>query len=294
MRLVNGPDRKTIAGQIDRMDPVALVFAVHAVVLVATDSVESSVAVAGIAALLVVARFTLGLLVRRSPTRAGTVAMARSVVSTVLVGAAVVADGGTESPLFFWFLILLAWEGLISSRFRLVALCAVAAVTYVAVIFVADDVTAASVGRFGLFITFMLVLVAGRTVLDEYETRVLRMDSMVATLVHDMPMAVAVFDADRDTVLYANGAARVMGLNDRDAMARLIPAGIGSGGEAAAERGISSLAWLIERGGWEPMQPQIFRSVGGPKRTYRIGFHPRRLESGAPILLVYGEEVPES
>lgn len=273
----------TIAGRIDRIDPVSIVFAAHSVVLAASDRLARPVAVLVLTALLLAVRYGFAIVARRATESEASIELAGAVASTILVGAVVAADGGTESPLFFWFLILLAWQALRFTRQRFLWLCGAAAVSYVLVLVVADDVTSASLGRFGLFVTFMFVLASGRTMIDEYQLRVRRMDAMVSTVVQDMPMAVAIFDADRETVLYANGMARAMGLVDRDAMARLIVADPAAGSAV-------SLAHLIHQRAWEPLRPQVFTALPGHDRLYRIGFHPRRLEDGAPILVVYGEE----
>lgn len=266
---------------------MAIILALHAAGLLLAGTLVRPVAIAILTALLVVARWLLRSVGRRrrQPEARRFYLLATSALSIIVVGAVVVADGGTESPLFFWMLIVLAWQALLFERRDLILLDGVAAATYLGVIFAAADVSATSVARFALLLAFMLVLYSGRTVLDGYRTRVRRMDAVIATLVHDLPMAVAVFDSDRETVLYANTAAEGMGLDDRAAMARLVPT------DPSLRRGAGTLGESIHFRAWEALPPRTYQRLGEPDRLFRVGVRPERLEDGAAILVVYGEDV---
>lgn len=280
-------DRDSFAGRMDRYDPVAIILALHASGLLIAGALAHPFAIAILTGLLVVARWVLRSVGRRAPG-AGVrrlYLLTTSILSTIVVGSVVIADGGTESPLFFWMLIVLAWQALLFERRDLLLLGAVAAATYVVVIIAANDVSATSIARFALLLAFMLVLYSGRTILDDYRIRMRRMDAMIATLVQDLPMAVAVFDSDRETVLYANTAAEGMGLDDRDAMARLVPT------DPSLRRGVGTLGESIHFRAWEPLPPRTYQPLGETDRIYRVGARPERLEDGAAILVVYGEDV---
>ncbi|MGA7269435.1 MAG: hypothetical protein WB239_00005, partial [Acidimicrobiia bacterium] len=243
-------------------------------------------AIAILTGLLVVARWVFGSLGRRAkePEVRRLYRLATSALSTLVVGAVIVADGGTESPLFFWMLIVLAWQALLFERRDLLILDGVAAATYLVVIIAANDVSATSIARFALLLAFMLVLYSGRTVLDGYRARVRHMDAMIATLVQDLPIAVAVFDSDRETVLYANTVAEEMGLDDRDAMTRLVPT------DPSLRRGAGTLGESIHFRAWEPLPPRTYQPLGSD-RLFRVGARPERLGDGTAILVVYGEDI---
>lgn len=257
--------------------------ALHAIGLVLTDSAARPMLLLLLTGGLVLTRLLLGVVARNGD--ASRALLARSVLSLLLVNAAVAADGGTESPVFFWVLLLLAWQALLYPKQRLLLLGGVAAASYLTVVAVTGGFTPASALRFGLLVAFVLILVTGRMVLDDYQSRVGRMDDILSTLVRDLPVAVAVFDSDRETVLYANQAARELGLDDRAGMARLVA------DDPSQPSARATLGELVHSWGWEPLPPRRFRPVGDRQRVFQVGMLPRRLDNGAPILVVYGEEL---
>lgn len=277
--------RTSWVANIDRLDPVSIVLGLHALGLILAGSLDRPSVVGGVTAALILIRIAGGHLARSGGQPRRGWLLGREVGSTLLAGVVVVAEGGTESPLFFWLLILLAWQALVLNRASLTILGGTAVVTYLGIVVAASDVTATSVARLGLFVAFILVLVAGRTLMEHYERRLRRLDATVAAVVADMPFAVAVLDGDRETVLYANAAARAIGIDSKETMAQLVPVG------RPRTDHIVTLAEIVEQRAWEHRSMEEFRPIGHPDRRHRIGFDARRLEDGAPIVLLYGEDV---
>jgi hypothetical protein len=111
---------------------------------------------------------------------------------------------------------------------------------------------------------------------------------MLNSLLSIATMGVVLYDADRQTPLFANDAARAIGLADYTGMARLIP------DDAAHSVKIDTLASLVEDAGWLPYAPRLFRVIGDPDRRFWVGLQALRVENAAPVILVYGEEVAAS
>jgi hypothetical protein len=270
--------------RIERLDPVSLVFAAHAIALALTGNVLRPVLVISLVAAMVVLRFALREISVARHDGQG-IYVLRSVISIVIVAAVIAADGGTESPFFFWLLLILTWQALRFRQgdFRILLLVGLAA--YIVTVLAAGDITATSIARFGLFVSFALVLSLGRFLLEQYESEIHRLDSMVRSVIDEAPLAVAIYDSDRDTLMFANGTAEKLGLATHDGLARIVPVADVSGGAP-----IVTLASMIEEAGWEPYGPADFKPIGDPQRIMRIGFHVRRLEAGRPIVFVYGQE----
>ena len=273
--------------RLERFDPVSIVFALHMIVLLVTGSTLRPLPIALMTLSLVTVRLILGLWMQRRTSRAWWKGM-RSVFTFLLIGGVIVADGGTESPFFFWLLLLLTWETVTASTKDFRNGVVVATGVYVTVALLAGDVTATSVARFGLFVAFIFVLAAGRMILGAYESRIRRYELMLNSLLSIATMGVVLYDADRQTPLFANDAARAIGLADYTGMARLIP-------DAAAHSvKIDTLASLVEGAGWLPYAPRLFRVIGDPDRRFWVGLQALRVENAAPVILVYGEEVAAS
>lgn len=268
--------------RIERFDPMTAIFVVHGAALLLSGSVEHPVLVASLVLALASVRLGLGWMDRRGLS--ATQQLIRTVLSVVLVAAVVVADGGTESPFFFWMILLLSWQALIFGRRRFVGLGVLMGVAYMGVV-VLTDFTAASAARFGLFLALFAVLLAGRVVLESHEVEIRRLDGIVGVLVEDAPIGLVVFDSDRDTVLYANDAARAIGFDSHEGMARLLPVRSHPG------EGIKTLAGMVMDSGFSRSVPQAFHRIGEPERPFWIGFHPHRMPDAGSVVFVYGNEL---
>lgn len=269
-----------ILDQIDRWDPPAFIFFLHALALALLDSTQAPLTIILLAGAMALIR----LIATWFSTRSG-IRFAAAVASTVIAYAVVIVDGGLESPFFFWILILLGWQSVTFHRHRTVRLGAVSVAGYVTTLLITSDSTPESLARLGLLIAFILVLVVGRTILDRQEAEVRRLDDMVTTLIDNATMALAVLDADRETVLYANPAAHRMGLTSRDSMAHLIL------DDTRQLQKVTTLADLVVGAGYQAAPMRAFRLIGSPTSEYRIGYHPRREPGSNPVVLVYGVEI---
>ncbi|CAN5894895.1 hypothetical protein BH23ACT5_BH23ACT5_07220 [soil metagenome] len=277
------PAKSRTIRNLERFDPVTAVFVVHGVALLVGGAVLRPMLVAYLLAALALVRLGLGWMNDRGLS--DTQLVIRTSLSIFLVAAVVVADGGTESPFFFWMILLLSWQALIFTRRQFVIMGALMGVAYLAAVIVSDDITAASGARLGLFAALFAVLLAGRIILESHEVEIRRLDGIVGALVEDAALGVAVFDSNRDTLLYSNDAARAIGFDTFDGMARLLPVR-DHGGE-----GITTLAGLVMTAGFDRSVPQTFHRIGQPERRFWIGFHPHRLPGADPVVLVYGNEL---
>lgn len=269
--------------QLQRWDPLAFIFLAHGVGLSLAGETGNPVAVSLLSGGLAVGRLALAWLLPR-----GTEPTARFVIallSAALTYTVVLVDGGTESPFFFWVLLLLGWQALVLDQkiFRRIGVVNVAA--YLLVVAIVSDLTAAAIFRFGLLVAFILTLALGREVLDRREEEVARLDDVVRGIIDDAPMAMAVLDADRDTLLYANTAAHGMGIDSRDAMAHLLL------DDPARPQRITTLADLVVGSGFHQSPLRTYRHIGSARPQYRIGFHPRRVGQARPVVLVYGLDI---
>src|SRR5690606_8841459 len=165
--------------------------------MAAAGETQSPVAVAVLSAVLAVARLGLGWWLGRGDiTR---VQFARSLVSMALAYGVVLVDGGVESPFFFWVLLILGWQvlDLPQRLFRYLGFTAIAA--YLIVVLITVELTAPALFRASLLAAFVFVLSLGRWMLDIREAEVARLDEVVKGIMNDAPLAVAVFDHDRET-----------------------------------------------------------------------------------------------
>ena len=117
--------------------------------------------------------------------------------------------------------------------------------------------------------------------LDHREAEVARLDEVVKGIMDDAPLAVSVFDYDRDTLLYANAAAHSMGIASLDTMAHLLLEGENRSGP------VTTLADLVIGSGFRRSPVRTYRHIREGS-TYRIGFHPRMVDGAPPIVVVYG------
>jgi hypothetical protein len=273
--------------RFEKYDLVSIAFALHAMAIILTESAADPVLTALLTVVMLATRTVLGVFAKKRSIRYP-VLLIRGLITLLLIGAVMVADGGTDSRFFLWLLLLLSWQAVISplSDFRIMALFAAA--VYVIVAFApAGNVTGTAFARFGLLVAFLFVLGAGRVLLEGYEARIRRLEHTVVAILSISAMGVVVYDSDRQTPLFANDTAIAMGLASLEGMARLIPDG------STDHVKIDTLASLVEDAGWLAYEPRLFRVVGDPNRMLRIGLHALRLDDAEPVVLVYGEVVPE-
>ena len=105
-------------------------------------------------------------------------------------------------------------------------------------------------------------------------------------LIDEAPVALAVLDADRDSLLYANDAARQIGITSLDEMARLVL------DEDFPLRRVTTLADLVVGAPFQPSPMRLYRAISSRTDEYRIGFAPRKADSAAPVVGVYGDWTP--
>lgn len=184
--------------------PMMVVVAIHAAVMIALDQLQRPLAVgilvAGVLAL------ELGLLaVTRSP---GGLFLGDA-ASQVVAGVAVALDGGTESPLFFWVLLLFAGQALRHGGRRLSALAIVVLVTYAGVIAAIDELTVASITRFALLLAFCGGLVYLRRHVDREAVVARRLDQLIRVGLDSAPLGGAVLD-EHLAPLYLNERAATL------------------------------------------------------------------------------------
>src|SRR5690606_40294609 len=129
---------------------------------------------------------------------------------------------------------------------------------FVVTLFLAAAIRPESLARLALLIAFSFSLVVGGTILDRQEAETRRLDDMISTLIEDAPMAVAVLDADRETVLYANPTAHRLGLTSRDSMARLVL------DDTRQLQKVTTLADLVVGAGFQAAPMRAFRPIGSP------------------------------
>lgn len=271
--------RTQLIGNIDRWDPIAFIIAAHGLGLAIAGETESPVLIAVLAGSLAMGRLAV---VWTSPANpSGTGRLAMSAASVLVTYVVIVLDGGTESPFFFWVLLLLGWQALIFDRSRLLLLGGLNLGAYLTTIAVTGEWGVTSLARMALLVAFVFALWVGRTVQDQQASDIARLDEMVGTVVSDAPMAVSIFDADRDTVLYANQAAREMGINDIDSMARLVL----DNGNAPH---LTTLAAQVVGSGFESAPLRTYRPIGQTEGGYQIGYHARRGTAGRSLVVVYG------
>lgn len=269
-----------ILSRIDRWDPPAFIFLLHGLSLALAGETDAPLIVSLLSGVLAVIRLIASWL-----TSAAFARMASAVLSVGLAFAVIVVDGGLESPFFFWVLVLLGWQALTFRRLQFLQIGGVTVAAYLVTLVVTGDTTTASIARLGLLIAFIGALAVGRTILERREAEVRRLDDMMSTLIEEATMAVAILDADRETVLYANPAAHRMGLTSRENMARLILE------DPDRLQKVTTLAELVVGAGFQPSPLRAFRPIGSPASEYRIGYHPRRPSGEDSVVLVYGVEI---
>lgn len=218
-----------------RWDALTVGLGAHGVALFLLDEMTRPALGAGIVAGFVAWRAAMRFwrLRTRDPLSAHRIEMIRAVGSLLLAAGLVASDGGTESPVFFWPLIILAWNALVHSVDDFGILIAVTLATYIAVVALVRDYTATSMARFGLLVIFCGVLQVGILRLRTQGRHSAELTRLLREVLDRAPVGLAVADEETGEVAFANEDFTGLGLNDdevRDAAARAHLAQVG--GEA--------------------------------------------------------------
>lgn len=198
---------------IERWDPVGIILTVHGLALFVLDEVANPPLALALIVVLAVWRLSNRLIARsdRGGSRATMILNAEG-GSLVLAAALVAADGGTESPFFFWPLILLAWSALLFTRRQLTVMVGITVVSYIGVVVLASDITATSTARLGLLLAFGGVLIVARSRLDYHRASAERSESLLRDAIGVTPASLMVLAADDYQPVYINHAAHEMRL----------------------------------------------------------------------------------
>lgn len=276
--------RSAIRGSVDslvervaRFDLVTVVLVVHGTVLLAGGQVLNRAWVTVGVVALGGWRLGLGLYESRSSIPAP-VQFAKEVGSLLLAAILLAADGGTESPFFFWPVILLASQALIHSVSHFEALVAVALAAYVTVLIAVPDVTASSVGRLGLLGAFCVVLAVGRERVERHRAEASRMGQLLQEAFGAAPIALAVTFDDPPRVVFANHMAEAIGIADLPNKEETLP-------------GLSELIARVAEHG-QPVGPEllVLSNPHGPSQYLRMLATPHRFNGETGVVLC-GEDV---
>lgn len=198
---------------IEQWDPVGVILTVHGLVLFLLDEVANPPLALTLVLALAVWRLSNRLIARSDlgVSRTNMILSAEG-GSLVLAAALVAAEGGTESPFFFWPLILLAWCALIFTRRQLGVMVGITVVSYIGVVVVASDVTATSMARLGLLLAFAGVLVVARSRIDYHRANAERSERLLRDAIGVTPAGLMVLSATDYQPVYTNRAAHEMRL----------------------------------------------------------------------------------
>lgn len=259
-----------------RFDPVTFVLVAHAALLLAFGRVLhpgwGMAAAVGFAAW----RGTLEAARARATGRSEEVlGLLKGAGSLVLAAALMAADGGTESPFFFWPLILLAWQALLRPVRQFGLFAGVGVLSYVGVVLAVPDVTPASLARLGLLVAFCGLLVVGRLRLEEHQAEAERASRLLRDAFWAAPVGLAVVGGEPPRVLYTNHTAHAM---------RLLAAHEGD------EEGLGRLVRQVKQEN-EAVGPELL-DLGSPQgpRYLRVLATPHRL-NGEVAAVVCAEDV---
>lgn len=203
--------------RLRRLDPVTWVLFVHALILVILGHLDASRWVLFTAVSLVVWRVTLDFQANRATKAQRTwLRFAKGAGSLVLAGTMMLLDGGTESPFFFWLLILLGWSVMVYPRTRFVHLVAVGMAVYVGVIALLSEWTPASFGRLMLLLSYCGILFGGRIRFEASVTAARRASRLLRDAFWVAPVGMAVVEGEPPRLVYSNQTAHSMRLLEGD------------------------------------------------------------------------------
>jgi signal transduction histidine kinase len=268
---------------LPRLDLVGPVVTLHVLGLTVVGVVDGPVpALIGAGVLLAWRVGMQALAGRVEAQRRGTVFFARAVASLVIVGAIVVTDGGTDSPLFFSMLIVVVWEAVMSSERRLPWLAATSIAVYLGVVLVANDLTPTSLARMVVFLMFVGILSWARVQSAGWETELDRTRQLVVGFAEEAPIGFAVFEPDSLRCLFANRMARQFRMDTPD---RVTLSRQGASGNSQFLRHLRAVATRAVKSA-----PSVYATTGpGPTMFLRIGA--KTFGDSRRFLLVYAEDV---
>lgn len=198
-------------------DVVLLGLAVHGAVLLSLGTVDHPEWALVTIVVFVAWRIAFAWLERRSASQnLATLQLINGAGSLVLAAMLLAADGGTESPFFFWMVIILAWHALVDSGTGFPILTLVGLISYTLVVLLVPDIGVASVARLGLLALFCAVLEVGRDRFRNHERREEELTGMIADMWQTAPTGLFMFGEHPIRLLYTNAIARAMALNDDD------------------------------------------------------------------------------
>lgn len=263
-----------------RRDPVTWVLGLHGLALLGLDRVVRPVLGWWVVALFVGWRVALGAGERRARGAAQRrLGLVREAGSLLAAAGMMTADGGTESPFFFWMLILLAWQALRFRTRHLMLLSGAALVAYLGVVLIVPDLTPTSLGRLVLFATFCGVLVLGRRNLDRQQERSGRLERLFHDTLSAEPVATVLLAGQPLRVVVHNQAADRSGLTS--ALADADP-DLWDLVHRAADSGRDSEPTVVEMAG-----------SGGERRWLRVVVAPRLLDGDRRAVIVCAEDVTD-
>lgn len=198
--------------RVQDWDPVGLVLVSHAAVVIALGDVLEPIWAAGLAGGLMAWRLSTGIVARHTDEYSSISWTLRKEGGSLILAAGVIAaDAGTESPFFFWPLILLAWQALQLSMRQLAAMMGIAIATYLSVVFMLTEFTAASFGRLGLLLAFSAVMMLGRVRLESAQRKAAKSEQLLEDAFSAAPVGLMVSPVSAEPV-YMNETAKRMGL----------------------------------------------------------------------------------
>lgn len=253
------------------VDLLAVVLGLHGALLVATGSVEDPAVVSAATVLLVGWRVAWALAAARRPDPRGAW-MWRALGSVAAAGLAMAGDGGTDSPLFFWLLIVVAGAVVVLDMSRTVPILGLSVAAYAGAAAATGDVNPTAVGRLLLFVTYLAILLAGKVVSEEHRARADETRRTLVEVFDAAPMPLLVVSGPE---VFANDGARELGLLDFGGVRRL------DGGATLGDAVDAAV------GG----RPSAGRYAVGEDRILSLRVSP--IESGGAVL-VSGEDVTEA
>lgn len=270
-------------------DPVGWAVAAHVVVLVLTSERQDPTAILVLSGGLLAYRWVMKLVIGRDDEGRALDSSARSLGSLVLVGTMVGFDGGTDSPVFFSMLIVIAWEIIVSPFRRFATLGVASLLVYLGVVLLVPDINPVSLVRMGVLAGFLILLGWARGISEYWQRESLRAKALAAEIAEGSPIGFAYYDAESDECLYMNPAGKDLGLTVREGMAL-----VRSGGED--EETFKDARLRVAATG-EPDPPTIYETIyettDDDIRTgfIRLGISVRQSPGMPGMLMVHAEDV---
>lgn len=266
-------------------DPVGWVVAGHVVVLVLTSERQHPTAIMVLAAVLLVYRWIMKLVIGRDAEGRASDSPTRSLGSLVLVGAIVGFDGGTDSPLFFSMLIVVVWEIIVSPFRRFPTLGVASMLVFVGVVLLVPDINPVSLVRLGVLAAFLLLLGWARGISEHWQRESFNAKALAAEIAEGSPIGFAYYDAETGACRYMNPAGKDLGLTVLDERPLIRPGAVHEETFREARRRVA------ESGESDP--PTTYQVTGDDARAgfVRLGISLRRPPGTRGMVMVHAEDV---